>query len=102
MLAARSNIHISFDLWTSPNYYTILYVNAHFINENGQRRTVLLGLRRVIGEHSGENMAVVLLELFKEYCIDGRIGFFMLDNAELNDTCVEVVLKTLYPNMTVK
>jgi len=63
---------------------------------------VLLGLQQVISEHSGENIAAVLLKLFKEYSISGRIGFFMLDNAKSNDTCVEVVLKVLYPNMLAK
>jgi hypothetical protein len=29
--AARSNIHISFDLWTSPNCYAIMAVIAHTV-----------------------------------------------------------------------
>ena len=30
---ARSNIHLSFDLWTSPNYYAIIAIVAHYIDK---------------------------------------------------------------------
>ncbi|KAK8912270.1 putative AC transposase [Metarhizium anisopliae] len=57
---ARSSISISFDLWTSPNYLAILGVVAHFIDKNGERRAAVLGLRELMGEHSGENMAELI------------------------------------------
>lgn len=99
---AKSLISISFDLWTSPNGYAVLGVIGHFINKYGERRHVVLGLRQVVGEHSGENQAAILLALFKEYEISGKIGYFMCDNADNNDTCVEKVLRVLYPLMTKK
>lgn len=99
---ARSSISISFDLWTSPNYLATLGVVAHFIDKNGDRRAAVLGLRELMGEHSGENMAEVLLQIFKDYKISGRIGYFMADNATSNDTCIDAVLRGLYPNMSEK
>lgn len=63
---------------------------------------MVLGLREVIGEHSGENMAGVLLDLFRDYKISGSIGYFMADNAESNDTCIEAILRALYPGMSAK
>ena len=42
---SRSNIHLSFDLWTSPNFYTIISIVAHFIDANGCRQTKLLAIR---------------------------------------------------------
>ena len=56
----------------------------------------------MLGEHSGENQAAVLIALFKEYDIHGNIGYFMADNAESNDTCIEAILQAFYPNMSVK
>ncbi|KAJ6785140.1 hypothetical protein PWT90_08160 [Aphanocladium album] len=102
MREARSSISISFDLWTSPNCLAVLGVVAHFIDKNGQRRAAVLGLRELMGEHSGENMAEVLLQIFKDYKISGRIGYFMADNATSNDTCIHAVLRGLYPNMSEK
>lgn len=91
MREARSSISISFDLWTSPNCLAVLGVVAHFIDKNGQRRAAVLGLRELMGEHSGENMAEVLLQIFKDYKIGGRIGYFMADNATSNDTRIHAV-----------
>ncbi|OBS15181.1 hypothetical protein FPOA_13923 [Fusarium poae] len=102
MQTAHSNISISFDIWTSPNYQAILGCVAHFINRSGKRRTVVLALRELVGEHSGENMADVLLHIFDDYGISGRIGYFMADNASSNDACIDLVLKALYPNMSRK
>jgi hypothetical protein len=62
----------------------------------------VLGLREVIGEHSGENQAAVLITLFNEYRIKGNIGWFMADNAESNDVCINKVLQALYPNISAK
>lgn len=100
--AARSNIHISFDLWTSPNCYAFMAIIAHYIDSSGVRKADLIALRRLDGEHTGENMAALLLEVFREYKIGGRIGFFILDNASSNDTCVDLVLRKLYPWMNAK
>ena len=100
--AARSNIHISFDLWTSPNCYAIMAIVAHYIDSNGDRQAKLIALRSLDGEHTGENMAALLLKVFREYKIGGRIGFFVLDNASLNDVCVNLVLQKLYPEMNAK
>jgi hypothetical protein len=100
--AARSNIHISFDLWTSPNCYAIMAIVAHYIDSSGARKANLIALRSLDGEHTGENMAALLLNVFREYKIGGHIGFFILDNASANDTCVDLVLRRLYPGMSAK
>jgi hypothetical protein len=100
---SRSRISISFDLWTSPNPYAILGVIAMWIDATGKRRATVLGIRRVYGEHTGENLGSVVLELLKEYDISGdQIGYFMLDNASSNDTAVEFILKELCPWMKSK
>ena len=100
---ARSRVSISFDLWTSPNPYAILGVVAMWIDATGKRRSTVLGMRRVYGEHTGENVGSIVIELLKEYNIgDDLIGYFMLDNASSNDTAVELILKELCPWMSSK
>ncbi|KAG7404301.1 hypothetical protein Forpe1208_v015760 [Fusarium oxysporum f. sp. rapae] len=74
-----------------------------WIDTAGKRQTTVLGIRRVYGEHTGENIGSVILELLREYDVGGdQIGYFMLDNASSNDTAVEVILKELCPWMTPK
>lgn len=100
---SRSRISVSFDLWTSPNSSAILGVVGMWIDATGKRRLTVLGMRRVYGEHSGENLGSVILEVLEEYGIGGdEIGYFMLDNASSNDTAVEFILKELCPWMSSK
>lgn len=80
----------------------ILGIVAHFINKDGKRRYIVLGLREVVGEHTNKNMAAVLVTLFRDYGIAGNIGFFIADNAKLNNTCINAVLQALYPKISAK
>ncbi|EGU86083.1 hypothetical protein FOXB_03400 [Fusarium oxysporum f. sp. conglutinans Fo5176] len=54
---ALTAVHISFDLWTSPNCFAIMAVFAHFIDQLGHQQSRLRALRRQSGAHSGENLA---------------------------------------------
>ena len=102
MYAAHSRIHISFDLWTSPNHKAIVGVVAHYITAYGRKRDIVIGLREVLGEHTGANIGHQLVRLFKEYDILDRIGFFISDNASSNDTCVSYVLRKQNQRITKK
>ena len=59
-------------------------------------------MRRLKGEHTGINIAQVVLNIVTKYRISSRIGYFMLNNALSNDTAVDLILKTLYPKITEK
>ena len=97
-----SIILISFDLWTSPNVHVIIGVVGHFVNKDGRCCHVVLRLREIIGEYTGENMAGILIDLFRDYGIAGNIRYFMANNAELNDMCINTILYALYLNMSAK
>jgi hypothetical protein len=49
---AVSRIHISFDLWTSPNGYAICGVVAHFVGHQYRNQQVLLALKRMKYNHT--------------------------------------------------
>jgi hypothetical protein len=51
---AISNIHLSLDIWTSPNQHLLLAICAYYTNYLFQRAKALLALHKVKG-HSGEN-----------------------------------------------
>jgi hypothetical protein len=61
LAAAKSRIHISFDLWTSPNSKGLIGVVFHYLDENLKVRSLLAGMRRVKGAHSGENIAEAVI-----------------------------------------
>ena len=49
---ARSRIHISADLWTSPNSLAIVGIVVHYLDRNLKVQSVLIGMRRVQGAHN--------------------------------------------------
>lgn len=84
-----SHINISFDAWSSRKFKSLLGLTVHFLNDEGSCRAFLLGLPRKEGRHSGENLADRVSEIVHEYGFEDRIGYFVTDNAESNDTCLE-------------
>ena len=61
--SARSKIHISCDLWTSPNSLAILGVIAHYIDKDGALQHTNLALKIIIGEHTGEQLATAIIKV---------------------------------------
>ena len=96
---SKSLIHISFDLWTSPNSLAFMGVVSHYLARDYRVRTQLIALRRLTGSHSGENMAQCLIQVLQEYEIEDRLGYFVLDNAESNDICIDTVLREIRPDL---
>ena len=90
---AKSSTHLSFDLWTASNGFHYIGIVGHFVDSEGEKRDVLLGLPRLVGPHSGENMAPYVKEVIDRYEMGSKLGYFMLDNAESNDTCLEALAR---------
>src|SRR6202000_1214108 len=84
-------VHVSFDLWTSPNSLAMLGIVGHWINENHQLTIALLGLRQIAGPHSGEHLSDTVLDVIKDFELQSHLGHFMLDNASSNNTCVKIL-----------
>jgi hypothetical protein len=96
---ARSRIHISFDLWSSPNSYALCGIVAHFAGQDCHNHSVLIGLRRMKGAHSGENIAEVAVPVLQEYGVAANLGVFVADNAESNDTAIRHILAAIRPDI---
>lgn len=90
---SKSAVHLSFDLWTTSNAFNYLGIVGHFVDVEDERRNVLLRLLRLVGPHSGENMATYVKAVIDQYELGSKLGYFMLDNAESNDTCLETLAK---------
>jgi len=95
--SARSKIHLSFDLWSSPNALSLCGVVAHYLTADLQSRAILIGLERVKGAHSGENIAEAILRIIIEFGIAEKVGYFQGDNVGKNDTCDQAILDEISP-----
>ena len=71
---SKSLIHFSFDMWTSPNSMVMIAIVAHYVSYTGEAKDCLLGLKRVLGSHSGENMARSVTTVIEDYELKNQIG----------------------------
>ncbi|KAL9561303.1 hypothetical protein ACKAV7_014658 [Fusarium commune] len=78
---AVTQIHLSFDLWTSPN-------------------SRLLAFKRQIGSHAGENIAYTIRNVVRDWGIDCKLGVSICDNAASNDICLRNLYITLDASIT--
>ena len=62
--AARTQIHISCDLWTSPNSLAILGIVAYFVDADGKLQSMVLALKEIVGDHTGEHLCKALFRGF--------------------------------------
>ena len=97
--SARTDIHISCDLWTSPNCLSILGFVGHYISEDGQLESATLALVEVEEEHSGENLAGYLQEVVEDWGIGSKLGYIQMDNAKNNDTMMREFEDRKYRNI---
>lgn len=101
---AISKIHLSFDMWSSPNRYAVFGVVAHFVRSITveekvlyRNQAVLLGLKRMRAKHDAAAMSKVIVKLCETFEIHQRLGCFQSDNPEFNDNTVRDVLTVLEP-----
>jgi len=84
--SAQSKIHFTVDLWTSANSKALLGMIGHYFADSGDLCQSVLALRELDGPHTGENQSQLVMKVIEEYGIASKVGYFMMDNAENNET----------------
>ena len=86
--SAQSKIHFTVDLWTSTNSKALVGIIGHYFADNGDLCQSVLALRELDGQHTGENQSQLIMKVIEEYGIASKVGYFMMDNAENNETMI--------------
>lgn len=97
-----SKIHISSDLWTSPNRHSMLAVCARWVDQNYQPKRALLSLQEIRYNHSGESQAQLIFSTLQLYGITSQLGCHTGDNATSNDTCLQHLSAKLQEEYQIK
>jgi hypothetical protein len=87
---AESQIHISFDGWTSKGGKRGFFaVVAHYTNKDAEIVDLPIALPQVVGAHTGEAIADAVAAILQYFNIGrSKLGYFVLDNAANNNTAV--------------
>jgi hypothetical protein len=91
----KSSIHLSADLWSSPNRIGFIGVHAQWVDETYNVQNMLIGLTECKHNHSGPQQASHIMDLIRWFNIGSNIGFFTGDNAGSNDTCLQAISEAL-------
>ena len=84
--SAISSVHLSLDIWTSPDKQLLLGICAHFVEQISEKLSNALIALRPVANHSGSEQLSTLLPVLQEYGIVRKIGSIVSDNASSNDT----------------
>jgi hypothetical protein len=66
-------------------------ITGYFIDKDWNYREVLLGFEHIQGSHTGANLSKVVLRIFDEHGITGRVSSITTDNTSNNETMVQAV-----------
>lgn len=94
--SALSSIHLSLDIWTSPNRLLLLGICAHFVDQTQEKLSKALLALRTVTNHSGDEQFATLLPVLQDYGIVRKLGSIVCDNASSNDTLCRAVSTYLY------
>lgn len=64
--SARTKIHISCDIWTSPSTLPIVGVIGHYINEDNMLEHTVIGMKKIIGTHDGDSVSRVVYKVLMD------------------------------------
>ena len=75
--------------------HAFLGIVAHWWDLDDALKSALIALPKLLGVHSGENIAFTTVEVLKQYEIQNNVGYFTFDNASNNDTAIERINEIL-------
>lgn len=89
-------------MWTSNNSIAFFTVVAHYINTNMKLQITFISLGRLIGSYPNEVVAEQVIQVIQEYGFEQKFRYFVFNNASSNNTCVEVILGEIQPDLIKK
>ena len=72
--SAVSSIHLSLDIWTSPNRLLLMGICGHFVDCSQEKHSKALLALRTVASHSGDEQFATLLPVLKDYGIVRKLG----------------------------
>jgi hypothetical protein len=90
---------VSFNGWTSPNKLAIIRVVVYYLDKDLVNRSYLVGIPRIRGTYTGENIAKAVMPVLLEMGILLKLGYFIADNDGRNDTYVRAILRKYRPDI---
>lgn len=86
------SISCTTDAWTSVSNKPFVSLTAHFIDNNWQMQSFCLNCREMSEDHTGENWASVIIDLFQEWEVSDDVHVvFTTDSGSNVLKCMEIL-----------
>ncbi|XP_010430867.1 PREDICTED: zinc finger BED domain-containing protein RICESLEEPER 2-like [Camelina sativa] len=88
-------ISFTSDLWTAITHEGYMCLTAHYVDRNWKLNSKILAFYAFPPPHSGMNIAMEILEKWKDWGIEKKVFSITLDNATNNDTSQDILKSQL-------
>jgi hypothetical protein len=94
-----SRVSFTFDAGTSRAFDPYLTVTGHWIDADWHLHEQVLAFREIIGDHSGENIGALLVEILREYGLvnPDNLGWGTSDGSTVCDKAMRVLAVSVDP-----
>lgn len=79
--AEVKSICITTDLWTSRVTESYIAITGHYLTDDCELKTILLGCCQFSGHHTAANIATEMNALVNKWNLNGKVNFAVSDNA---------------------
>lgn len=86
LFSSLDYISITCDAWTSPKMVPMLGITAHWMKEDFTMKSVVLSLKEIDGNHTGQNLAAHVKHSLDQFNISEKLYCITADNASNNQT----------------
>jgi hypothetical protein len=73
---------------------------TYYVDEFFQNVTRFIALRNLRGSHFKENIAILFIEIIRDFEIEDLFRYLVTDNAKSNNTYIEFLLSRLISDLT--
>lgn len=75
----------------SLSYLGVIGFAVQFVMEDHGLQSLVVWIKELEGQHSGENMAEAIMEFIRENGIALKVGYLMIDNASNMNTMIDKI-----------
>ncbi|MBW0518824.1 hypothetical protein O181_058539 [Austropuccinia psidii MF-1] len=89
LLSNKLDVFFTTDAWTSPNITSYMAITAHYIDTDFKLTSIIIGLSKIEGDHSGASLAII-----HRYDLEQKIICITTDNTSVNNKMAQEIEET--------
>ena len=76
-----SSVNLTIDLWSNRQMRSYFGITGHYISNEWNLESFVLGCNRVVGRHTAENLMLWYDEIVSDFCVSEKVKHVITDSA---------------------